>query len=42
MARPEAGVTVVDANMLRHVQENAVWFTTFCPEMDGGHFKHLL
>jgi hypothetical protein len=32
----ESGVITVDANMLRHVRENAVWRTALCREMDRG------
>jgi hypothetical protein len=34
-------VTTVDANMLRHVGEDAVRRTALCLEMDGGRFEHL-
>jgi hypothetical protein len=42
VARLQAAVTTVDANMLRHVQENAVWRTAIYLEMNRGHFEHLL
>lgn len=35
-------VAVVDANMLRRVQENDVWCTVICHEMNQGHMEHLL
>jgi hypothetical protein len=35
-------VTMVDANMLRRVRENAVRRTAVCHQMDGGGFQHLL
>jgi hypothetical protein len=40
--RLQAGVTTVDAHMLRRVRENAVRRTAVCLEMDGGRFEHLL
>jgi hypothetical protein len=42
VARLQAAVTMVDANMLRRVRENAVWPAAVCLEMDGGRFEHLL
>jgi hypothetical protein len=42
MARPEAPVTAVDANMLRRVTENSVQRTTVCLGMDEGRFGHIL
>jgi hypothetical protein len=42
MARLQAPVTTVNANMLRRVQENAVLCTVVCLDMDGGCFEHLL
>jgi hypothetical protein len=41
VARLQAAVTTVDANMLRRVRENAVRRTAVCLIMDGGHFEHL-
>jgi hypothetical protein len=41
-ARLQTAVTVVDANMLRHVQENSLQSTAILLEMDYGHFEHLL
>jgi hypothetical protein len=41
MAVLQASVTIVNAVILRHVQENAMWCTTACLEMDGGHSGHL-
>jgi hypothetical protein len=41
VARLWAPVTAVDANMLRRVQENAMWCTAFCLEIYRGHFRHL-
>jgi hypothetical protein len=38
----KAPVTAVDANLLRHVRENAVRRTAVCLEMGGGRFEHLL
>jgi hypothetical protein len=42
VARLQAAVTTVDANMLRRVPENAVRRTAVCLEMDGDRFEHLL
>jgi hypothetical protein len=42
VARLQATVTTVDANMWRRVLENAVRRTAVCLEMDGGRFEHLL
>jgi hypothetical protein len=39
VARHRSALTAVDANMLRHVQENAVLHTPFCFVIDGGHFE---
>jgi hypothetical protein len=41
MAVFQAAVTMVNAVMLRHVQEKAMWGTAACLEMDGGHSEHL-
>jgi hypothetical protein len=41
VARPQAAVTTVDANMLRRVRENAVRRTDVCLEMGGGRFENL-
>jgi hypothetical protein len=41
MAAFQAAVTMVSAIMLRHVQGNAMWCTTTCLEMDGGHSEHV-
>jgi hypothetical protein len=41
-ARLQAAVTVVNASMLRHVQENSLKCTAGCLEMGDGHFEHLL
>jgi hypothetical protein len=38
----KAAVTIVDATMLKCVQENAMWCTAICLEVDGGCFEHLL
>jgi hypothetical protein len=42
VARLQAAVTTVDANMLGHIRENAVRHTAVCLEMDGRRFEHLL
>jgi hypothetical protein len=42
VARLQAAVTTVDANMLRRVRENDVRRTVICLEMDGGSFVHVL
>jgi hypothetical protein len=42
VARFQAAVTTVDANMLRRAQENAVRRTAVCLEMEGGRFEHVL
>jgi hypothetical protein len=42
VARLEAALKKIDANMLRHVRENAVRRTAVCLEMDGGHFENEL
>jgi hypothetical protein len=36
----QAAMTTIAANMLRRVQENAMWHIAVCLEMDGGHFKY--
>jgi hypothetical protein len=41
VARLQAAVTMVDANMLRRVRENAVRRTAVYLEMDGGRFENL-
>jgi hypothetical protein len=41
-ARLQAADLAVFANMLRHVEENAIWCAAFCFEMDVGCFEHLL
>jgi hypothetical protein len=41
MAGLQAGVTAVDANMLRRIRENVVRRTAVWIEMDGGRFEHL-
>jgi hypothetical protein len=38
----QAVVWMVDANMLRHIQENAMQRTVVCLEIDRGRFKHSL
>jgi hypothetical protein len=42
VARLQAAVTTVDANILRCVRQNAVRRAAVCLEMDGGRFEHLL
>jgi hypothetical protein len=42
VARLQAAVTTVDANMLRRVRENAVRRTAICLQMDGGRFEYIL
>jgi hypothetical protein len=42
VARYHAAVTMMGANMLRHIQENTTWHTSICLEMAEGHFDHLL
>jgi hypothetical protein len=42
MARLQAAATIVDANMLGCVQENAVWYMAICLEMVRDHFIQLL
>jgi hypothetical protein len=42
VARLQAAVTMVNANLLRLVHENAVWCTAICLEMDKGCFEQLL
>jgi hypothetical protein len=42
VGRLQEAVTMVDANMLRRVRENAVRRTAVCLETDGGRFDHLL
>jgi hypothetical protein len=42
VARFQAAVTTVDANMLSRVPENAVRRTSVCLEMDGGRLEHVL
>jgi hypothetical protein len=42
VARHPAAVTMMGANMLRHIQENTTWCTSICLEMAGAHFEHLL
>jgi hypothetical protein len=40
VAGHQAGVTTVNANILRHVRVNAVRSTAVCREMGGGCFDH--
>jgi hypothetical protein len=42
MPRLQAAETVVNANMLRHVRQNAAWHIAVCRQMGGGHCEHLL
>jgi hypothetical protein len=42
MARLQAAVTVVDANVFRHIWVNATWYTAVCLKLYGGCFKHVL
>jgi hypothetical protein len=41
MTRIRAFMAAVDANMVRHVQENDLWHTGVFLEMVGGYFKYL-
>jgi hypothetical protein len=38
--RLETALTVVDANMLRHVRENGAQITAICLEMEVDLFEH--
>jgi hypothetical protein len=40
--RNKAVVTTVDANMLRHVQENVTRCPAVCIQIGGGRFEHTL
>jgi hypothetical protein len=41
-ARLQSAVTTAEANMLRHLLENAVRRTAVSFKMDGGRFKYIL
>jgi hypothetical protein len=39
---PQAAVTLVDGNVVRHVWENAIWHTAVYLEMNGHHWMAII